>query len=262
LAILNQQERVAAALGDTPPIIADGRGGAPDRREVSARWLTGTFLTGVTSSVLMGVALYAALNGRQLLATPPEIAALSKLAADEAGDSSRKGTRVAMPRLGTGPLDRRLMNVSTMQRVGDRDVIKTVPFVEVNMTLAANHKATSDYPAFNPLDVFAESGKTANHGGSTGLIYGAKVDSEVTLKTTDFPTNDTRDFEKSAVLSEAEAEAVVRATSADLSEGAVQVAALHYVDPQRFATAASANPFSTAFGVRIIQQNISIATGR
>ena len=36
----------------------------------------GTFLTGVTSSVLMGVALFAALDGREQLATPPEIAEL------------------------------------------------------------------------------------------------------------------------------------------------------------------------------------------
>lgn len=258
MAILNLNERVTASLGDTPPLIADGRGGPPDRREISARWLSGTFLTGLTSCVLMGVALFAALNGRQVLATPPEIAALNKLAAADAGDSSRKGVRVAAPRLATGPLDRRRMNVSTVQRIGDRDVVKTVPFVEVNMTLAANHKSSRDYPRFNPLDVFAEKGSPQNHGASTGLIYGAKVDSEVTLKTTDFPV-DSKDFEKSAVLSADEAEAVVRETSADLSEGAVQVAALHYVDPQRFATAASANPFSTAYGVRIIQQNVSVA---
>jgi len=258
LAILNQHERIIAALGELPPLVADGRGGAPDRREVSARWLSGTFLTGVTSCVLMGVALFAALNGRQLLATPPEIAALTRIAANK-DDETSKGIRVAMPRLGTGPLDRRRMNVSTVQRIGDRDVIKTVPFVEVNMALAANHKASRDYPPFNPLDVFAESGPVASHGGSTGLIYGAKVDSEVTLKTTDFPAGDAKDFEKSAVLSAAEAEAVVRATSGELAEGAVQVAALHYVDPQRFAPAASANPFSTGYGVRIIQQNVSVA---
>ena len=61
-----------ATLGNEPPLVADGRA-APDRREVSARWLSGTFLTGITSSVLMGVALFAALDGRELLATPPEI---------------------------------------------------------------------------------------------------------------------------------------------------------------------------------------------
>ena len=80
-------EDVIAVLGNEPPLIADGRSGPPDRREVSARWLSGTFLTGVTSSVLMGVALFAALDGRQQLATPPEIAELISLASgDDSGE--------------------------------------------------------------------------------------------------------------------------------------------------------------------------------
>src|SRR4051794_21192251 len=66
-----------ADLGNEPPLVTDGRSGPPDRREVSARWLSGTFLTGVTSSVLMGVALFAALDGREQLATPPKSPTLS-----------------------------------------------------------------------------------------------------------------------------------------------------------------------------------------
>ena len=71
---MHETEETIAELGNEPPLIADGRSGPPDRREVSARWLSGTFLTGVTSTVLMGVALFAALDGREQLATPPEIA--------------------------------------------------------------------------------------------------------------------------------------------------------------------------------------------
>ena len=79
-----------ADLGNEPPLIADGRSGPPDRREVSARWLSGTFLTGVTSSVLMGVALFAALDGREQLATPPEIADLVDMGkADQAGEEAK-----------------------------------------------------------------------------------------------------------------------------------------------------------------------------
>ncbi|MFY8099360.1 MAG: hypothetical protein ACOVOA_05305, partial [Allorhizobium sp.] len=55
------------SLGGEPPILADGLR-APDRREISLRWLSGTFLTGITSCILMGVALFAALDGRQQLA--------------------------------------------------------------------------------------------------------------------------------------------------------------------------------------------------
>ena len=77
---MQDMDQTIADLGNEPPLIADGRSGPPDRREVSARWLSGTFLTGVTSSVLMGVALFAALDGREQLATPPEIAELVGLA--------------------------------------------------------------------------------------------------------------------------------------------------------------------------------------
>lgn len=71
---MQDAERAVASLGDEPPLVADGRSRTPDRREVSVRWLSGTFLTGLTSSVLMGVALVAALDGREQLATPPELA--------------------------------------------------------------------------------------------------------------------------------------------------------------------------------------------
>ena len=83
---MTQADKMMERLGNEPPIVADGRKGPPDRREVSARWLTGTFLTGFTSIILMGVALSAALDGRQQLATPAEI-----MAADEMNAAGMPG---------------------------------------------------------------------------------------------------------------------------------------------------------------------------
>src|SRR5690606_23922311 len=130
-------EEAIATLGDEPPLVADGRSGPPDRREVSARWLSGTFLTGITSSVLMGVALFAALDGREMLATPPEILNLASLGGD-GGDVAKTG-RLVSPRTLSRHSDRRRMEVSTMMRSGDRDVVRTVPFVQAKMALAASH---------------------------------------------------------------------------------------------------------------------------
>ena len=65
---------------------------APDRREISLRWLSGTFLTGITSSILMGVALFAALDGRQQLATPAEASA--NLQVDEDATTVSRGGRL------------------------------------------------------------------------------------------------------------------------------------------------------------------------
>jgi hypothetical protein len=75
--LMSPLDKMVLRLGNEPPIVADGRKGPPDRREISARWLAGTFLTGFTSIILMGVALSAALDGRQLLATPAEVMAES-----------------------------------------------------------------------------------------------------------------------------------------------------------------------------------------
>ena len=77
-------EKIIRSIGAEAPILAEGRR-TPDRREVSLRWLSGTFLTGVTASILMGVALFAALEGREMLTTPAEASAMTKPAATMTG---------------------------------------------------------------------------------------------------------------------------------------------------------------------------------
>ncbi|WP_292574655.1 M23 family metallopeptidase, partial [Mesorhizobium sp.] len=255
-------EEVIAELGNEPPLIADGRSGPPDRREVSARWLSGTFLTGVTSSVLMGVALFAALDGRQQLATPPEIAELIGLAGggDDSGEQA-KTTRLVAPRQIARAKDRRRMEVSMVTKVGDRDVIHTMPFVQIKMALAAGHTTNRPYPPFDPLQVFGDdsddNAQPATATAAAAQIYGAKVESEMSLKTVDFPI-ETASFDEKSDLSADEVEKVVRDASNGLSDGAVQVAALHYVDPQRFGDA-FAESMAGSYDVKITQENVSVA---
>lgn len=255
---MQDDDATIAELGNEPPLIADGRSGPPDRREVSARWLSGTFLTGVTSSVLMGVALFAALDGREQLATPPEIAQLVMPGnKGEAGERA-KTDRVAPARQITRAKDRRRMELSTVSRVGDRDVIRTMPFVQIKMALAASHNTSRSYPAFDPLSVFAEDGATAaQQAATTGTLYGAKVESEMSLKTVDFPL-ETAAFDEQSALSADEVETVVRNTSAILTDGDVQVAALHYVDPQRFGESLTSQALAASYGVKIVQENVSV----
>ena len=252
-------DETIAALGNEPPLVAGGRSGPPDRREVSARWLSGTFLTGITSSVLMGVALFAALDGREQLATPPEILNLDASALQ--GEGSAKTARLIAPRTVPRAADRRRMEVSTMLKAGDRDVVRTLPFVQVKMALAAGHTTSRSYPAFDPLEVFAEDGSAAATQSllDTGFIYGAKVESEVALHTIDFPI-ETASFDGRVTLSADEVEAVVRNTAAILSDGAVQVAALHYVDPQRFGETLATRTLGASYGIRIVPENVSVST--
>jgi len=250
-------EDTIEALGNEPPLLADVRGGPPDRREVSARWLSGTFLTGLTSSVLMGVALLAALDGREQLATPPEIATVNRPAANGDSGEAAKTTRLVVARSAPKARDRRRMEVSMMTKAGDRNVVRMVPFVQVKMALAVAHPTSRPYPPFDPLDVFSEENRAEPAPeGSGGVIYGAKVESEVTLRTIDFPV-ETAAFDERTALSAEEIEKVVRETGLALSDGAVQVAALHYVDPERFGN--SLGPGMQAFA-RIIPENVSKAT--
>ena len=253
-------DETIATLGDEPPLVAGGRSGPPDRREVSARWLSGTFLTGITSSVLMGVALLAALDGREQLATPPEILNLSALDAGGQGEGSAKTNRVVSPRAVARATDRRRMEVSTMLKAGDRDVVRTLPFVQVRMALAAGHATTRSYPAFDPLEVFAEAGASSAPQSQldTGFIYGAKVESEVSLHTIDFPI-ETANFDGRVTLTADEVETVVRNTAAILTDGAVQVAALHYVDPQRFGETLATRTLGASYGIRIVPENVSVS---
>ncbi|WP_315924991.1 M23 family metallopeptidase [Mesorhizobium sp. SP-1A] len=254
---MQDTEEVIAGLGNQPPLIADGRSGPPDRREVSARWLSGTFLTGVTSSVLMGVALFAALDGRQQLATPPEIAELASLASGGDSGEDAKTARLVPLRQIAKAKDRRRMEVSMVTKVGDRDVINTMPFVQIKMSLAAGHNTNRPYPPFDPMQVFGDDNADTAAPAPAGQIYGAKVESEMSLKTVDFPM-ETAAFDEKNDLSADEVEKVVREAGTKLDDGAVQIAALHYVDPQRFGDQL-AQSMAGSYDVRIVSENVSVA---
>ena len=168
-----------------------------------------------------------------------------------------KTARLAPARQIARAKDRRRMEVSTVIKVGDRDVIRTVPFVQIKMALAAGHKTTRSYPPFDPLAVFAEDG--AAQTATTGLIYGAKVESEMSLKTVDFPI-ETAAYDERSGLSADEVEQVVRNTGAILTaDGDVQVAALHYVDPQRFGDSLAAQAITASYGIKIVPENVSVS---
>ncbi|MBC2883780.1 M23 family metallopeptidase [Ochrobactrum sp. CM-21-5] len=243
--------------GDEPPLTIGGRRRPPDRREVSARWLTGTFLTGVTSCMLIGVALFAALDGREQLATPPEILAGGDMPGISDDTTVTKGARLISTVSQQKARDRQRFDLSTMQKVGEREVIRTRPFELVRMALAVDHPTSRKYPAFDALSIFSE-GPTAPQPMDTGQIYGAKVESEVSLHVVDFPLN-SASFDAANDLTVDEVEKVVRDTGVLLTDGDVQVASLHYVDPARFGGSDSPFALGPALGVKITQENVSVA---
>ncbi|MFN7104618.1 MAG: M23 family metallopeptidase [Pseudorhizobium sp.] len=242
-------------LGNEPPLLADGRR-APDRREISLRWLSGTFLTGITSSILMGVALFAALDGRQQLAIPAEASVSLPLEAET--DSVTRGNRLLSGNIVAMPTDRKVMEVSTVVQEGQREVIRRRPFAHVKMNLAANHVAQEDYPDFDPLTIFASSEGPDPAPGSTGMIYGSEVESEVSLRALPFPKKGAAyPYALSMTLDEVEEN--VRSNGSILTSGNTQLSALYYVDPRRFSSHEDEIDITAGLAARIVEQNMTVS---
>ncbi|KQT82146.1 M23 family metallopeptidase [Aurantimonas sp. Leaf443] len=245
-------------FGDEPALVADRRRG-PDRRQVSARWLLGTLLTGLTSTTLMGIALSAALDGHRGAVRP---AAFEREEPRDA-DFSQKGQRVFATAI---PVARakQILELSTLTREGDREVIRTLPFGYVTMRLAARHQAGSDYPSFDPLKVFADDsdgGTDEVEPARTAQIYGARTESEVRLKVAPF-SFEAADYEPEDEESAAAAEKKLRAMASEITETAmpVQMAALAPVDPGRFDLSGVTEAYEPGSAFRVIEENVSLAT--
>ena len=84
----------SADIGTEPPIEADGRRHSPeDHRHISLRWLSGTCLTGLTGALLIGAAVYSALDGQSNFAEPPT-PAVPRAEKTDAAVNPRKGDRL------------------------------------------------------------------------------------------------------------------------------------------------------------------------
>lgn len=249
------QASIQSDLGDEQPLISGNGRRAPDKRRVSMRWMSGSILTGVSSLLLMGGALYAALDGRQQLATPANF--LDKLTAQ--GGNENNGDVVKGDRpitvLALKPAKERIFQVPTVTREGDNDVIRKRPFAFVSAPLAVAPQRKVNYPRFNPLTVFRASGSDATVA-SSNVIYGADIESEVRIQQLPFPL-ETANLDESTQISSLEAEAIVRQVRASLVDGELQVGALPYLDTSRFALKEEEIVPTTGLDIRIIAENVS-----
>ncbi|MEM9635075.1 MAG: M23 family metallopeptidase [Pseudomonadota bacterium] len=256
-------------LGEEPPLRAyEGRSGMADRRRVSLRWLAGTVLTGVTSLVLMGGALMAALDGQYSVeAAPSSGTLLDGLSVSNGG--STKGDRVL--RTATEYSSKHVIDVNVVSRVGDRDNIRVQPHVFVSATLATRNdpELATQIPAFNPLNMFAEnleddvSGAAAEAATSllADSLYGAKLENEVSISLTTFPSSSS-EIDLGETLTETEVELKVRETARTMSIDAVEMAAKTLVDPGRFDFNLALQPDLERYAVRITPENVSFVSKR
>ena len=239
------------SFGELAAIRGGGRR-APDRRRVSLRWMAGSVLTGVTSLSLMGGALYAALDGRQELTRAPSAMRGESLARSDGPDmrGDRPSGLVAVQ-----PISERILQVPTLTRTRDGDVIRKRPFAYATAPLAVDLAQTPDFPAFDPLTVFRASSEDGRRPGRSDLIYAADIESEVHLVETDFPL-DTPRYAVAREIDVAQAERSVRAVRERLGQEEPSVPVTAYVDATRFSLEESDEP-TTALGITIVAQNVS-----
>jgi murein DD-endopeptidase MepM/ murein hydrolase activator NlpD len=168
--------------GNDAPLSLDG-GRAPDRRRVSLRWLTGTVLTGLFGATLMGGAVYAALDGEYTFARAPLAAGPEREAvqdSDSQTNTTRKSDRILTQ--SDAIASHQVIRISTVTKIGERDVVKVKPFAHVlaNLALVAGDLADK-VPDYNPIKIFAE----ANPEPAAVESPPQENDGEVTLVTRD-----------------------------------------------------------------------------
>ncbi|WP_244639551.1 M23 family metallopeptidase [Aureimonas endophytica] len=245
--------RQPVTFGEAPPLVADRRR-RPDRRQVSARWLAGTLLTGITSSALMGIALAAALDGHRDLSSPRRVL-IARSQPDILPDKGERVVETVLPTV----RNRATLELSTMSKEGDREVIRTLPFGYVNMALAARHPTPLTYPPFDAMNVFS-SGEdaiaAAPDGDGEAQLYGAKVESEMSFKVEPFSFSG-GDFGEETTTDEAEA--LVRAVAPTLSYAPVQVASIEPFDASRFAPDSDVAVYEPGSAFRVVAENVSVA---
>jgi murein DD-endopeptidase MepM/ murein hydrolase activator NlpD len=138
----------AIDLGSEPPLSVDGGLTTDfDRSRVSVRWLSGTILTGLCGAALMGGAVFAALDGETHFAANPERVEPMLRGGNRA--TARKSDR--LPPVTDSNAARQVVRITTMTKVGEREVPRVKPFTRISSNLAlSTTELSANIPRFNP----------------------------------------------------------------------------------------------------------------
>jgi len=148
-------------LGHEPPLSVDGSEAAViDRRRVSVQWFSGTILTGLCGAALIGGAVFASLDGEMTFARVPERVEGALRGAFSANDklaSLHKSDRLPPPSESSAA--RQVLRVSTVTRVGNRDVMRVRPFIRISGNLSmATSDLSAKIPPFNAQRMLTDVG--------------------------------------------------------------------------------------------------------
>jgi murein DD-endopeptidase MepM/ murein hydrolase activator NlpD len=158
--VIRSRQADAIELGNEPPLSVDGgSSGFVDRRRVSVQWFAGTILTALCGAALMGGAVFTSLDGEANFAALPERVevALRGALGGAAEKSTHKSDR--LPTAEEPTFARQVIRVSTINRVGNHEVVRVRPFVRIagNLSLTVSD-FSANIPAFNPQRLLADAG--------------------------------------------------------------------------------------------------------
>lgn len=257
-------------IGEEPAIEVDGRRHTADeRRRVSARWLSGTVLTGFSGALLISAAAYTALDQQTRFAEAPTRAQPARPSEAEGNVvNPKKGDRIM--RAVDVVAAKQTFRAATTSKSGEKEVVRTRAFTHVaaSLTLSPTSFAT-EVPPYNPLKLVSDARLPDNNGDSDIALDEAEVS---------FVTKDLGSIEiqsQSAQLSFDEAQAqVLEQVKSTIAAGpkaalplpgqlllsrtsraaGIDPAALAYATPGTSLTA----PFSS-IEVRMVPENVTIA---
>ncbi len=169
----------AIELGNEPPLSVDGgSSGFVDRRRVSVQWFAGTILTALCGAALMGGAVFTSLDGETNFASLPERVEVALRGALGVGGERGAHKSDRLPTAEEPSFARQVIRVSTINRVGNHEVVRVRPFVRIagNLSLTVSD-LSANIPPFNPQRLLAESAP----GGATASddTPAAEPDAEV-----------------------------------------------------------------------------------
>ena len=178
---------VRAGFEDGPALtVASTDGDIPQGRELSFAWLTGTVMTGLTSVLLMGAALYVSFQGQDTFSTAYEALQIVTADTETASDLISKTSRVRPVTVAKSELE--IVEASIRETVDGRDLIRKQPFVRIRATLATAATALSeDIPAYDPQALIDSTQPIMAPDDANTSIYGAEVEGEVSIKTAALP---------------------------------------------------------------------------
>jgi murein DD-endopeptidase MepM/ murein hydrolase activator NlpD len=158
--VIRSRQADAIELGNEPPLSVDGgSSGFVDRRRVSVQWFAGTILTALCGAALMGGAVFTSLDGEANFAALPERVEVALRGA--LGGAAEKGTHKSdrLPTAEEPTFARQVIRVSTINRVGNHEVVRVRPFVRIagNLSLTVSD-LSANIPAFNPQRLLADAG--------------------------------------------------------------------------------------------------------